>query len=96
MLSGITTVANPQAGLNCIANSKISKMVSDRLTNLMLPPVRLVCKMHELRLRLVILVVLRLVWHSHPYLRRVAQTNRWPQGCRESDIRWSVGAGRMR
>jgi hypothetical protein len=31
MLAG-TTVANPQAGPNCIANSKASKMVSDFLT----------------------------------------------------------------
>jgi hypothetical protein len=31
MLAG-TMVANPQAGPNCIANSKASKMVSDFLT----------------------------------------------------------------
>ena len=32
MLLGITAVANPQAGPNCIANSKASRMVSDLLT----------------------------------------------------------------
>src|SRR5258707_645957 len=41
MLSGITTVAKPQAGPSCIANRNTSNIVSERLTISNIRPARL-------------------------------------------------------